>query len=96
MDIQNYFYDALDDEGKAAMKQWYDDQAAKMLAEQKAKLGKKADSVYKFCWDNGHAYTGAVGGVYTYNITPTSIGEFFSIRNSMTGDVFDLAQFIDY
>ena len=37
---------------------------------------------------NGNSYAGAVGGRYTYEFTPTSIGEFGRIRCSC-GDHFD-------
>lgn len=37
---------------------------------------------------NGSSYAGAIGGRYTYEFTPTSIGEFGRIRCSC-GDHFD-------
>ena len=37
---------------------------------------------------NGNSYAGAIGGRYTYEFTPTSIGEFGRIRCSC-GDHFD-------
>ena len=37
---------------------------------------------------NGNSYAGAIGGRYTYEFTPTSIGEFGRIKCSC-GDYFD-------
>lgn len=36
------------------------------------------------------AYTGAVGGRFTYSWTPTSIGDLISVKDAITGQELDL------
>lgn len=40
--------------------------------------------------DADGAYTGAIGGRYTYNVSQSSIGTFLSVNDAITGDRLDL------
>ena len=37
--------------------------------------------------------TGAIGGVYTYEFTPTGIGLVIKVRNNLTKDILDLSDY---
>lgn len=37
--------------------------------------------------------TGAIGGLYTYSFTPTTIGIVIKITNNITGDILDLSDY---
>jgi len=39
---------------------------------------------------------GAIGGVYTYSFTPTSLGTVVKITNGLTNDVLDLSDYEDW
>lgn len=40
-----------------------------------------------------YAYYGAIGGSITYMLTPTSIGMFVHVKNTITHDVLDLTDY---
>ena len=44
-------------------------------------------------WEMGYPYCGAIGGEYTYEITPTSMGFVVKAINAITGDKFDLSDY---
>jgi len=39
---------------------------------------------------------GAIGGLYTYSFTPTSIGTVIKIKNNLTQDILDLSDYEDW
>ncbi len=41
-------------------------------------------------------YTGAIGGRFTYMMTPTSIGTVFKVRDNLTLDEIDVTNYKDW
>lgn len=48
-------------------------------------------------WMNGKlkdgAYTGAIGGRFTFSFTPTSLGEVIKVTDSITNETLDLSDY---
>lgn len=41
-------------------------------------------------------YGGAIGGRFTYSITPTSIGIIYKVKDNATGEEIDLTEYEDW
>jgi hypothetical protein len=48
---------------------------------------------YEMSWELGYPYTGAIGGQFTYQFTPNSIGESVRVIDQVTGDHIDLTEY---
>ena len=73
-------------------KAWEKEIYAKGVAHQKATVVDPHDT-YKFCWENGFPYCGAVGGQFTFYFTPTSIGTIIGVKDAITGEQIDLTDY---
>lgn len=68
------------------------EQHAKAVEKQKSEVSKDDPFIdmYESCWESGYPYEGAVGGGFSFTFTPTSIGNFITIKYALTGDEMDI------
>lgn len=48
---------------------------------------------YTSSWDIGYPYTGAIGGQFTYLITPTSLGDIVVVEDAITNRELNLTDY---
>lgn len=82
----------LDLETRTRLDQWVATEDKNAIAMQKKHI-RKTDPFYKVylsAWEMGYPYTGACGGVLSYNKTPTSLGCVIKVTHEITGNTIDL------
>jgi len=70
----------LDTSSIAELNEWKDFQAKKIRQE-------------KGLSEDDPLPTGCIGGLYTYSLTPTTLGVIIKVKNNITEDVLDLSDY---
>lgn len=83
----------LSEKEVAKLAEWTKEVYAKGVELQRATVVDPDPDTYGFCWENGFPYTGAIGGQFTYSITPTSIGTIVVVEDAVTGEELDITDY---
>ena len=73
--------------------EWIKEQNALMVAEQKNSPMDVPFHLLESAWEAGVPYTGAIGGLFTYMFTPSSLGVIVQVRNAITLDKIDVTDY---
>lgn len=85
----------ISESGAERLKKWETEVYAKAVEKQKAEVAAGADKsiMHEIMWEEGLPYEGAIGGGFTWHITPTSLGDVVKVDYSYTGDSIDLTEY---
>ena len=78
---------------------WQKEQDAKAVEIQKRQFeqrGEEPSEFVKDCWESGFPYAGAIGGEYVLEISFTSLGHIYIMKNKITGEELNLTNYEDW
>lgn len=76
----------------AKFQEWKKEVYAKGVALQKETITDPGEH-HLYCWEEGFPYCGAIGGQFTYEFTPTSIGVIIVVKDAITDEKIDLTDY---
>jgi hypothetical protein len=82
-EIDKKIFDEFDD--------WFETQNQKAIEQQK--VLHSGDRFFEECWEMGEPYSGAIGGILTYQLTRTSIGDIIKAIHNITKEEIDLTNY---
>lgn len=81
-------WNALSETQRQKFRDWKERITPKILARQAV----EGDDFMRRLATRGEIYAGAVGGNFTYKITPTTIGDIIEVTECISGETLDLSE----